>query len=96
MHMDDHCPEHSAHERAIGSHDRRLDSHSDHIDALTENLVALREIERHNQERLDHVEGRLEEIEAKPGRRWDAVVEKALLVACAAVVGYALGFVGIG
>lgn len=94
--MDDHCADHSAHARAIKSHDKRLDGHSGQIDALTENLVALRGIERQNQERLDHMEARVEEIEARPGRRWDAVVEKALLVACAAVVGYALGFVGIG
>lgn len=92
--MDEHCDNHSAHERAISAHDKRLDAHGRQLDALTENLVALREIERQNQERLDRIDERLAAMEAKPGRRWDALVEKALLVACAAVVGYALGLIG--
>lgn len=92
--MEEHCDDHSAHETLLGSHGKRLDAHGRQIDALTENLVALREIERQNQERIDRMDERLAAMEAKPGRRWDAVVDKALLVACAAVVGYALGFIG--
>lgn len=92
--MEEHCADHSAHERAIRSHDKRLDTHGSQLDALTENLVALREIEQQNQARLDRMESRVDEIEAKPGRRWDALVEKALLAVCAAVVGWAIGFVG--
>ena len=49
----EHCPEHSAHERAIEQHDHRLDTHGKSLDTLSETLAALREIERQNQERID-------------------------------------------
>lgn len=91
MHMEDHCADHSAHERAISAHDKRLDSHSGQLDKLTENLVALREIEQQNQTRLDRMEARVEEIEAKPGRRWESVVDKSVWAVAAAVIGYLIG-----
>lgn len=92
--MEEHCDDHSAHERAINSHDKRLDSHSAQLDALTQNLVELREIAHQNQMAIDRMDRRISALEAKPGRRWDALVEKALLAVCAAVVGYAVGFIG--
>lgn len=92
--MEEHCDDHSAHERAITSHDKRLDSHSAQLDALTQNLVELREIAHQNQMAIDRMDRRISTLEAKPGRRWDALVEKALLAVCAAIVGYAVGFVG--
>lgn len=93
--MDGHCPEHSAHERAISSHDKRLDSHSQSLDALMETLATLKEIEHQNQERIDRMDERLAEIEAKPAKRWDAVLDKALTVVIAAVLGFALAQIGI-
>lgn len=92
--MEERCPDHSAHERAIKTHDKRLDAHGDQLDALNETLAALREIEKQNQQRIDDIERRVSNVEAKPGKRWDALVEKALLAVCAAVVGYAVGFIG--
>lgn len=93
--MDGHCPEHSAHERAIVSHDKRLDSHSQSLDTLMETLATLKEIEHQNQERIDRMDERLAEIEAKPAKRWDAVLDKALTVLIAAVLGFALAQIGI-
>lgn len=92
--MEEHCDDHSAHERAINSHDKRLDSHSAQLDTLTQNLVELREIAHQNQMTIERMDRRISALEAKPGRRWDSLVEKALLAVCAAVVGYAIGFIG--
>lgn len=92
--MEEHCDDHSAHERAINIHDKRLDSHSAQLDTLTQNLVELREIAHQNQMTIERMDRRITTLEAKPGRRWDALVEKALLAVCAAVVGYAVGFIG--
>lgn len=94
--MDDHCEDHSAHELAIGSYGKRLDAHGEQIDALTENLIELKQIAKQNADSIERMDRRVAALEAKPGRRWDSLVEKALLVVCAAVVGYALGLVGIG
>lgn len=92
--MDDRCADHSAHERAIGSHDKRLDAHGSQLDALNETLAALKEIERQNQQRIDDIDMRVTAVEQKPGKRWDDLVSKTLLVATAAIAGYALSYIG--
>ena len=92
--MDEHCADHSAHERAIKTHDKRLDAHGSQLDALNETLAALKEIERQNQQRIDDIDMRVSAVELKPGRRWDELVSRALLVAMAAIAGYALNYIG--
>lgn len=43
----------------------------------------------------DSLTRKLEELEAKPGRRWESLVEKALWAVCAAVIAFLLGRVGL-
>ena len=93
--MEGHCADHSAHERAIDTHDKRLDSHSEQLDALIQNLAELKEIAHQSQMTIDRMDARISALESKPARRWDALVEKALYVVVAAVVGYALGAFGL-
>lgn len=38
---------------------------------------------------------KLSELEAKPGKRWEGLVEKALWALCAAVIAFLLGKVGL-
>ena len=83
----EHCPEHSAHERAIEQHDHRLDAHGDSLDKLTETLATLREIERQNQERIDAMGERIAALESVPASRW----QKAMDYVLAAVLGLAVG-----
>lgn len=45
---------------------------------------------------LQDVSLKVAEQAAKPGKRWDTIVEKALLLAIAAVVGYVLTQIGLG
>lgn len=85
----EHCPEHSAHERAIEQHDHRLDAHGESLDRLTETLSALREIERQNQERIDRVDERLSELESEPADKWRKTSEYVLT----AILGVVLGLV---
>lgn len=93
--MDNLCPEHSAHERAIESHEKRLDSHGKSLDAVMETLATLKEIEHQNQERIDRVEEALAEIKARPAKRWDAVADKVLMLLIAAVFGLVISHIGI-
>ena len=71
--MEQHCPEHSAHGRAIREHDTQLDAHGEQLDKLNETLAALKEIERQNQERIDSMGERiaaLESVPASPLAKW--------------------------
>lgn len=38
---------------------------------------------------------KVEALESKPAKRWESIVEKAIMVVVAAVVGYALAQIGI-
>ena len=81
----EHCPEHSAHERAIREHDGQLAQ----LGAINETLAALREIERQNQERIDAMGERIDALEDVPADRWNKAVDYALTCA----LGIAIGFI---
>ena len=85
----EHCPEHSAHERAIEQHDHRLDTHGKSLDTLSETLAALREIERQNQVRIDEMNKRLAALEAEPADKW----RKASDYVLTGILGVVLGLV---
>lgn len=84
----EHCPEHSAHDRAIRDHDRQFAAAGEQINAITETLAALREIEHQNQQRIDAIGERLDALENVPADRWNKVVDYALTC----VLGIAIGF----
>lgn len=43
----------------------------------------------------DELNRKLRELESKPGKRWEGLVEKALWAVCAAVIAFLLGKVGL-
>lgn len=43
----------------------------------------------------DVLNAKLSELEAKPAKRWDGLVEKALWAVCAAVIAFLLGRIGL-
>ena len=45
--------------------------------------------------KLDELSEKVDGLEAKPGKRWDSVVEKAILVVVGAIVGLALVHLGL-
>ena len=45
--------------------------------------------------KLDDLTGKVEGLEAKPAKRWEGLVEKALGAVCAAVIAFLLGRVGL-
>ena len=46
-------------------------------------------------DKLDALTAKVEALEAKPGKRWESVVEKAVWAVCAAVIAFLLGRVGL-
>lgn len=45
--------------------------------------------------RQDTFNQKLNELEAKPGKRWESLAEKAIWAVCAAVIAFLLGRVGL-
>ena len=43
----------------------------------------------------DALNAKLSELEAKPGKRWETLVEKALWAVCAAVIAFLLAKIGL-
>ncbi len=86
----DLCDErHKALDNYLSNDKSRLKQHDSQIKSLEEAIVVLTEIQRrHEAQAADH-EHRLRGIEAKPAKRWEAVVGQIiqLLIAVAAGAG---------
>ena len=46
-------------------------------------------------DKLDALTAKVEQLEAKPGKRWESIVDKAIWAVCAAVIAFLLGRVGL-
>lgn len=91
----EHCPEHSAHDRAIRDHDKQFDeadsrfaATNEQLNTINETLAALREIEHQNQKLIDAMGERIDALENVPADRWNKVADYALTC----VLGIAIGF----
>lgn len=89
--MSEHCPDHSAHERAINVHDERLNAHGDEIDSMRECIARLTAIQEADQRWREEADARIAALEMKPARRWDSVVDKLIIAAVGAAFGALLG-----
>lgn len=49
----------------------------------------------HIMEKLDRLAGDVKELKAKPGKRWEGIVEKAIGILVAAVLGFMLARLGL-
>ena len=94
--MEQHCPEHSAHGRAIREHDTQLDAHGEQLDILNETLAALKEIERQNQERIDSMGERIAALESVPASRWQKATDYVLAAVLGLAVGMMAANIGLG
>lgn len=94
--MEQHCPEHSAYDRAIREHDTQLDAHGEQLDKLNETLAALKEIERQNQERIDSMGERIAALESVPASRWQKATDYVLAAVLGLAVGMMAANIGLG
>lgn len=93
--MEQRCPEHSAHQRAIREHDSQLDAHGEQLDKLNETLATLKEIERQNQERIDSMGTRLAALESVPAARWQKATDYVLVAVLGLVLGMMASHIGL-
>ena len=93
------------HERRLAEVESRSKSNSHRIDKLEESTEAINRLassmevmatkQEQVAETVDKLDGKVTALEAKPGKRWDSIVEKAILCLVAALVGFVLSRIGI-
>lgn len=93
------------HERRLAEVESRSKSNSHRIDKLEESTEAINRLassmevmatkQEQVAETVDKLDGKVTALEAKPSKRWDSIVEKAILCLVAALVGFVLSRIGI-
>lgn len=72
-----------------------VEKRQDNLDKLTTSVSLLAEREERMESDVKEIKSDVKTLAEKPAKRWEAVVEKALLAVVAAVVAYFLGRMGI-
>ncbi len=81
------------------SNTRRLDKMEkvqETLTALVKSVASIAQKQEDMDSDMKEVKADVKGLTAKPGKRWESIVEKALLTAVAALVTFALFKVGIG
>ena len=94
------------HEKRLTEVESRSKSNTKRLDKLEESTEAINrlatsmEVMVVKQEEVADTVGKLDkkvtDLEAKPAKRWDALVEKIIMTLAAAVVGYIVAKLGLG
>jgi len=94
------------HKKEIGSLKHRMDDVEDIIRAVNTLAISVKELAvnvANSNERMDNHEQslksqgeRIGELEKKPAKRWEGIVDKIILSVVAALVGFALASLGLG
>ena len=71
--------------------DRRLDAQ----DKLVESVSTLAANQKHMEGDVKEIKADVKTLASKPGKRWDAIVDKIVWAVLAAVIAYILGSVGL-
>lgn len=77
-------------------HDNRLDAHGEEIDSMRECIARLTALQESDSEWRRDADARIAALEAKPAKRWDAAVDKAVMAVVTGVLGFALARIGMG
>lgn len=72
-----------------------VEKRQDNLDKLTTSVSLLAEREERMESDVKEIKSDVKTLAEKPAKRWEAVVEKALLAVVAAVVAYFLGRIGL-
>jgi len=85
--------------------DQRGKSNTDRINKLEQSTAALNELttavkvmvtkQDYIADKVDGLDAKVTDLEKKPGKRWDGLVEKIVWAVAAAVVGFLLAQIGV-
>lgn len=80
------------------SNTKRLDEmekRQDDLDELVSTVKVLADREKRMEDDVAEIKCDVKSLTSKPGKRWDAIVEKALLVVVGAVIAFLLAKIGL-
>ena len=89
----------SAVEQRSKSNSHRLDAvekNTEAVNHLATSMAVMAERMEVTGDKVDGLCSDVQELKAEPGKRWKFVVEKAIYIAVAAIMGYALARLGLG
>lgn len=72
-----------------------LEKRADDTEKLVTSVAVIAEKQNQMKDDVDEMKGDIKTLVEKPAKRWDAIVEKALLAVVSALVVYALAKIGI-
>lgn len=73
-----------------------LEKQTEAVNHLATSMAVMAEKVESTGEKVDGLCSDVQELKAEPGKRWKFVVEKAIYIAVAAIMGYALARLGLG
>ena len=76
----------------------RIDKLEESTEAINNLAISIRivaEKQDHVADTVDRLDGKVSALEARPGERWDRLVDKIILTIAAAVIGFALANIGL-
>ena len=80
------------------SNTKRLDDmekRQDNLDDLVSTVKVLADREARMEDDVGEIKNDVKELKAKPGKRWDGLVDKIILTIAAAVIGFILAKFGL-
>lgn len=73
-----------------------LETRTEAVNTLATSVAVMAERVKSTGDKVDGLCSDVQELKAEPGKRWKFVVEKAIYIAVAAIMGYALARLGLG
>ena len=80
------------------SNTKRLDDierRQDNLDELVASVSTLAANQRHIEGDVKEIKADVKSLASKPGKRWDAIVDKAIWAVLAALIAFMLGRIGL-
>lgn len=80
------------------SNTKRLDAvekKQDNLEELVGTVKVLADREKRIEDDVCEIKGEIKELNAKPGKRWESIIEKSLLAIITGIIGYILYKLGI-
>lgn len=80
------------------SNKRRIEAaekRQDDLEKLTSSISTLAANQKHMESDVKEIKADVKSLNAKPGKRWDSIVDKVIWAVLAAVIAFILGRIGL-
>lgn len=74
----------------------KMEQRQDNLDKLVSSVASLAQEQEHIKEDVTEIKCDVKSLKEKPAKRWEAIVEKAILVVLSGLIGFLMSRLGIG